>query len=156
MARIRVDLLPASLILLLGAEGAYAAPSATPPPRPSQPAVAAKANGDSAVPTKRPPDIDVGRTLWARSCASCHGETGRGDGPAAAAVVGGVAALPAVPRDPEAWVGVVQDGRGRMPAFAETLDAHDTRRVLRYLQERQAGRAGARPDAPPPAEADAD
>jgi mono/diheme cytochrome c family protein len=150
MARIRAELLPALLVLVLGAEGAHAAPSATPPPRASAPPVAAKPNGDSAVPTKRPPDVDVGRVLWTRSCAACHGESGHGDGPAATALVGGVAALPRAPKDLAAWVTLVQEGRGRMPAFSETLDARDTRRVLVYLQERQAGRAGRRPDAPEP------
>jgi mono/diheme cytochrome c family protein len=148
MVRMRVELLPVWLLLLLGAEGADAAPSATPPPRAGTPPVAAKANGDSAVPTKRPPDVDVGRTLWGRSCASCHGDTGRGDGPAASAVVGGVPPLPSAPRDLAPWTRLVQDGRGRMPGFAETLDVHDTRRVLVYLRERQAGRAGGKADAP--------
>ena len=33
-----------------------------------------------------PPDLDEGARLFAQSCASCHGATGHGDGPAAAAL----------------------------------------------------------------------
>jgi len=32
----------------------------------------------------RPPDAALGRRVYAESCAACHGERGRGDGPAAA------------------------------------------------------------------------
>lgn len=38
-------------------------------------------------------EVATGQTLYAESCAGCHGETGAGDGPDAAALEGGVADL---------------------------------------------------------------
>ena len=38
----------------------------------------------SAAQTADAPAIERGRTLFEQHCASCHGKTGRGDGPAAA------------------------------------------------------------------------
>lgn len=113
----------------------------------------------AAMPTKRPPDREVGRTLWLQSCWQCHGETGKGDGPAAVAVVGGVPSLESLNAGaagspdgaPPAWseeqmtrlVGIVQDGKGRMPAYKEDIDKHDSRRILGYLRDALQGRTQA-------------
>ena len=112
--------------------------------------MASKTNGESVVATKRDSDEETGRRLWKRSCWQCHGEVGAGDGPAAAALVGGVPSLAGkVSVDGfDALVTVIQEGRGRMPAFAEDLDKHDSRRVLVYLEGRMSGRVGAAPSTP--------
>ena len=39
-----------------------------------------------AIAPARWPDLDEGRALYQRACAACHGTTGHGDGPAAAAI----------------------------------------------------------------------
>lgn len=116
------------LVLLL------AAIAATPP----------KSGGDSAVPGRRPSDREIGETTWRQSCSACHGASGKGDGPAAAAVVGGVASLVGkIPADDGAIpsiVDVVEAGRGRMPAFSDTLERGDMRLTVLYLRDVLAGR----------------
>lgn len=143
--------LPFVLAVVLSAGVALAAPPFQPKPRapatPPAAQVASKPNGDSVVATKRDSDEDVGRRLWTRSCWQCHGELGKGDGPAAAALVGGVPSLEGKVKtaDFDTLVGVIQAGRGRMPAYAEDIDKHDSRRILVYLEARMAGRVGAAP-----------
>jgi mono/diheme cytochrome c family protein len=107
----------------------------------------AKPDGTSKMPTKRPPDYEVGKRLWNQSCWQCHGERGKGDGPAAAALPGGVPTLAGKVRGEEfdALVRVVQEGRGAMPAYSENIDEHDTRRILQYLRDVMEGKS-----APPP------
>jgi mono/diheme cytochrome c family protein len=113
------------------------------------PQVATKSNGDSVVPTKRDTDEVAGGKLWARSCLSCHGEGGRGDGPAAKVLVGGVPSLEGRvrPADFDALVKVIQEGRGRMPAYAEDIDRHDSRRILVFLEKKLTGKLEAAPEA---------
>lgn len=94
------------------------------------------------MPTSRPSDRERGRELWLRSCWQCHGETGKGDGPAAAAFAEGVPSLvgKVPPEEYDRLVGVVLDGKGSMPAFRENIDKHDSRRILVYLQDALQGR----------------
>lgn len=108
----------------------------------------AKPDGTSTMPTKRPPDYEVGKKLWAQSCWQCHGEKGLGDGPAAAALPGGVPSLDGKVKGEkfDALVRVIQDGRGRMPAYSEDIDEHDSRRILQYLRDVMEGKT------PPPPE----
>lgn len=111
-----------------------------------------------AVPTKRPPDAEVGQALYQQSCWQCHGERGLGDGPAAAAIVGGVPSLEGRVAE-EAFdelVKLVVEGRGRMPAFGEDIDKHNARRILVYLREVMEGRIEPGKAKPPPKAADAD
>jgi mono/diheme cytochrome c family protein len=106
----------------------------------------AKPDGTSTMPSKRPADFEVGKRLWQQSCWQCHGEKGAGDGPAAAAMPGGVPALSFSGEQIDAMVQVVQDGRGRMPAYSEDIDKHDSRRILQYIRDTMAGvRAPAEP-----------
>ena len=100
----------------------------------------AKPDGTSTMPSKRPPDYEVGKRLWKQSCWQCHGETGAGDGPSAAAIPGGVAPLKFKGEEIDAMVLVVQDGRGRMPAYSEDIDKHDSRRILQYVRDMMSGK----------------
>jgi len=88
-----------------------------------------------AAATRRPADADEGGALYARHCQACHGALGRGDGPVAADLVGGVPDLGGsfARRDVEAAMPTVLSGRGAMPAFAEVIDTYQARRVLRHL-----------------------
>jgi mono/diheme cytochrome c family protein len=105
-------------------------------------AAVAKPDGTSTMPSKRPPDYEVGKKLWTQSCWQCHGATGKGDGPAAAALVGGVPSLEGKIKGAEfdALVDVIQQGRGRMPAYSEDIDEHDSRRILQYLKDTLEGK----------------
>jgi mono/diheme cytochrome c family protein len=95
----------------------------------------------TAMPTKRPSDHDGGKRLYEQSCWQCHGDAGRGDGPAANDIPGGVPSLAGKldPKQLDALVKVIQDGRGRMPAYSEDIDRHDSRRILVYLREKMDG-----------------
>ena len=97
----------------------------------------AEPDSPPAMPTKRPPDREVGERLWKQSCWQCHGLKGEGDGPAAAAMVGGVPTLVGKLKkeDFDALVARVEDGKGRMPAFREDIDKHDARRILDYMRD---------------------
>ncbi len=100
------------------------------------------APASSSVPSKRPPDRERGRELYLLSCWQCHGPEGKGDGPAAAALVGGVPSLVgAVKKDKfDALIKVIEDGKGSMPAYNEDIDKHDARRILLYVEDALQGR----------------
>lgn len=146
--------------------GAGATPGFTPTPSgtvPNVPAVpgkapvkppAKKAASDTTQPTKRGTDREVGQMLYERSCWQCHGLTGAGDGPAAEALVGGVPSLVGTIRSVDAekienidpLIGVLQEGKGRMPAYSEDIDRADSRRLLFYVRDLLEGKVG--PEAP--------
>lgn len=94
------------------------------------------ADSNTTVPTKRPTDQETGQTLWAQSCSSCHGAKGLGDGPLAAAL-GGVETLKGTITKAtlDDMTGLVRNGKDKMPAFSETIDAGDTRRVLEWIRD---------------------
>ena len=105
---------------------------------------------------KRPSDADRGLELYERHCVSCHGTTGHGDGPAAAAMVRPVPDLASVvTKDKvEDLVPSVLMGKGVMPGFEASFDRHDARRVLRHLaRELVKPPVEDAPAAPPPDEA---
>jgi mono/diheme cytochrome c family protein len=122
------------------------APATAPktPPRTTPTKPKTSSSTDTTVPTRRPPDVEVGLRLWKQSCWQCHGDTGAGDGPAASALIGGVPPIGSLEGGAlDALVKVVSNGRGRMPAYSEDIDRHDARRILVYLREKRAGRAPA-------------
>ena len=98
------------------------------------------------VPTKMPEDKVRGRELYQDLCWQCHGVDGRGDGP--------LAAVSAVPpgdlrgRAEEQWPELVQrvlQGQGDMPAFGDSLDRHEARRILVWLAALDAGESAVAP-----------
>lgn len=102
----------------------------------------AKPAGNGVMPGKRDTDPEVGRRLYQRSCWECHGEYGKGDGPSAPALIGGVPTLEGKVDDEAGYddlVTVIEDGKGRMPAYNEDIDKHDARRILQYLHDLKAG-----------------
>ncbi len=89
----------------------------------------------AAVPTKRPPDPERGRTLYRENCWSCHGWTGEGNGPMAALLP--TVSPPLAGRYEkeryDALVELILEGKGDMPAYAQVMDRHDARRILIWL-----------------------
>jgi mono/diheme cytochrome c family protein len=87
--------------------------------------------------------IDRGREVYEKNCATCHGETGTGDGPAAKALsphpayLALLAEMPIVQWDAFMdWTvseGGAQFGTA-MPSFKATLSKDDTWAVIAYIQ----------------------
>ncbi|MEO0600423.1 MAG: cytochrome c, partial [Myxococcota bacterium] len=81
-----------------------------------------------------PTDEARGKELYERHCFACHGAGARGDGPATAAFRDPVP--PA--RDFEVSgkvIDVVLQGRQLMPAFGDTFDRADAKRVLQHMKK---------------------
>lgn len=79
-----------------------------------------------------------GQTIYAEKCALCHGATGYGDGP-------GAAALDPKPRNHtdgaymnaqtnEALHEVIKNGKGQMPAWGATMSDEEIDAVISYLR----------------------
>lgn len=86
-----------------------------------------------------PPDkasLEEGAKLYKTYCASCHGEQGRGDGPASAGLTPRPPDLTHVTehhRDGEvAWK--IATGRGAMPGWKNTLSEKQIWNVVNYLK----------------------
>jgi high-affinity iron transporter len=106
----------------------------------------AAAVGGAVVPSPaRPPALARGREVFAARCAACHGETGRGDGPGAAALHPPPASL----ADPQLMAAqsrldvyrrVLLGVAGTaMPAFERTLSEDDRWAVAAYVLALQYG-----------------
>ncbi|MDH5513451.1 MAG: cytochrome c [Gammaproteobacteria bacterium] len=78
-----------------------------------------------------------GKKLFQANCASCHGPTGRGDGPAGAALNPKPVDLAAMagqhPDGDYAWK--IAEGRGAMPAWKAVLSEKQIWDVVNYLQQ---------------------
>ncbi|MBM4439318.1 MAG: c-type cytochrome [Candidatus Rokubacteria bacterium] len=89
-------------------------------------------------------DVQAGKVLYDRQCASCHGPGGKGDGPSA----GGLATRPADLSDgrlmnplPDEWLVSIIRGGGpaeglapTMPPFEKFLNPDQTRHVVAYVR----------------------
>lgn len=104
-------------------------------------------------PSKRPSDDERGKELYTRHCLSCHGPTGGGDGPAAAAMVGGVPDLRGkIAGDRlDTQVTLVLDGKARMPSYENSFDKYDAKRLLNWWAKQTGPDADPPPVAKPPA-----
>lgn len=105
-------------------------------------------NAEGAAPVNAPPPgtsgAPNGATLYAKWCAACHGETGRGDGPNARslpvkpAVHSSREAMSARPDDSLfdtiAAGGAVMNRSPRMPAFGATLSPAEIRALVRHIR----------------------
>lgn len=85
-----------------------------------------------------PESIARGRMLFVQNCISCHGETGRGDGPLAAMLPLPPANLyDHVPYHPDQFFyNVITRGIGGiMPAFGNTISEEDRWNILNFLRD---------------------
>ena len=103
--------------------------------------VAWAVDSNTTVASKRPPDQELAQTLWNQSCAPCHGAKGLGDG-ALAAPLGGVASLKGniTGESMNDMIDLVRKGDGKMPAYSETIDVGDTRRILEWIRDVSSGK----------------
>ena len=80
--------------------------------------------------------IKRGRALFAMNCISCHGATGRGDGPIAASLdpkpVDLVVMAPMHPGGDFFWK--IENGRGPMPAWKNTLSENQIWDIVNYIK----------------------
>ncbi|MEN0068072.1 MAG: cytochrome c [Myxococcota bacterium] len=83
-------------------------------------------------PSKRPTDEERGKELYERHCHACHGAGARGDGPATKALREAVPVARNFKID-ASKIDLVMQGRNLMPAFGNTFDRNDAKRVLRHM-----------------------
>jgi len=97
---------------------------------------------DSAARKKNPiyadeNSIAAGRAVYANECRSCHGESGKGDGPATKKL-GRKAADLSNPRMSEQTDGAlfwkISEGRKPMPRFEKTLSEDERWQVINYVR----------------------
>ena len=77
-----------------------------------------------------PQEIDSGRALYLRDCASCHGAGGKGQ--AAAPAFDDLAATFGETQND--WLQAIADGRASMPGFAKSLSAAQQEAVAEYAR----------------------
>ena len=77
-----------------------------------------------------------GKRIYARHCAACHGERGKGDGPTARLTGITPANLPAVVREKSKaeLLGTIARGRQAMPAFGRILTDAEREAVYEYIR----------------------
>lgn len=88
--------------------------------------------------------IARGKKIYAANCASCHGASGKGDGPAGKTLKPKPSDLAAMaPQHPAgdlAWK--IENGRGAMPAWQGTLKENQIWDVVNFLQALTPSTAG--------------
>lgn len=77
------------------------------------------------------PELSLGRDVYGRQCASCHGQSGGGGiGPA----LGDGRVVEAFPNVADHRA-VVVEGRGAMPSFGDRMTDEEMDAVVRYTRE---------------------
>ncbi|MCS6994501.1 MAG: cytochrome c [Anaerolineales bacterium] len=105
--------------------------------------------GDTDTATTSAPeatDAHAGKTLYENFCLSCHGPSGKGDGPAAATLHPQPADLMALlqTHDDASLTTRIAEGKAgtAMPAWRDVLNETQIRQILAYLRaEKQAGQS---------------
>lgn len=95
-------------------------------------AIVAASCGSSAPSAAGDPQLELGHSVFAARCSTCHGPTGAGAfGPELAS--GAVVRKYPDPADQRA---VVANGRGNMPKWSSILSAEEIDAVVRYTREK--------------------
>jgi len=80
--------------------------------------------------------VQRGRDLFLSNCISCHGNSGRGDGPVALALTPKPADLVVMasmhPAGEFYWK--IENGRSSMPAWKDTLSKNQIRELINYIK----------------------
>jgi len=81
-------------------------------------------------------DAGAGKTIFEKSCVSCHGKDGKGN-PAMAKVLGekglDLTAKDATQKSDEQLLKIIAEGAGKMPA-QKSLSKDDQKQVLTYVR----------------------
>ena len=86
------------------------------------------------VPKKLPPPKERGENLYQNLCWQCHGSFGKGDGPLSKVIQ--APPIEGLSKEKEkSYIDIIQNGKGRMPAYSEVIDRHDSRRILLWLRD---------------------
>ena len=81
--------------------------------------------------------INIGRTLYKTQCSPCHGDKGKGDGPAAAALTPKPADHTSAALQAESDGSLfykISEGRKPMPAFKNTLKENQRWALINYIR----------------------
>lgn len=111
------------------------------------PSAPAQERGEWVVPERRarrvnpvPPSAEAaarGREIYRKECASCHGNTGRGDGPKAAELdtkIGDLASTRTQAQTDGSLFWKITEGRGDMPNTRTTLTDEQRWMLVHYLR----------------------
>ena len=82
----------------------------------------------------RLPALEKGQLLYGELCWQCHGKKGLGDGPLAKSL--SVAPPPLAGVSTKGYskmITLIQQGKLSMPAYAELIDKHDSKKILQWL-----------------------
>lgn len=84
-----------------------------------------------------PSSIALGKTLYKTECSPCHGDKGKGDGPASAALKPKPAdhTSAAIQAESDAVLFYkISEGRNPMPGFKDKLKANDRWALINYIR----------------------
>ena len=90
-----------------------------------------------------PENLANGKQQFETYCAPCHGSSGQGDGPVAHLLAKAPKSLIAdTSKDlPDGYIyGVIRDGAGSMPSYAEEMPVDQRWQVVMYLRSMQSAR----------------
>ncbi len=83
------------------------------------------------------PSLERGKALYVKECASCHGDKGKGDGPAAKDLEkhpGDLTAAKMWDQTDGAFFWKLTEGRKPMPSYAQTISEEDRWHVINYMR----------------------
>jgi mono/diheme cytochrome c family protein len=94
--------------------------------------------GFATNPTPNTPDaLAAGQALYQTHCASCHGNTGKGDGPQASGLPAPATALATAHQE---WsdgvfhIRMISRAKNGMPSFKDTLTEEQRWQIIRYVR----------------------
>jgi mono/diheme cytochrome c family protein len=95
--------------------------------------------GSSLATPVAPPELELGRTIYERHCADCHGPEGRGDGKQAISLSprpGNLISAQTSAKSDQDLLTIIANGRPRtaMTGWSERLSDEEQRAVLAYIR----------------------
>jgi mono/diheme cytochrome c family protein len=103
---------------------------------------ALRGSGSPAFDDRMTAGNEVGHNLYAKHCSSCHGDSGKGDGPSGLAMSQKPADLrsDAIRKmSDDDLFSRISEGKEMMPGFAKKLSDDERRALVRYVRQLEAG-----------------